>query len=103
MITGLRSDDGFRTNLGVVNGGDSWIGATVEAYGPEGGMIAQASITMPPKSHSQWSASSLFPALDAEKLGPFTVVVTSTAGPSIFAYGSVVDRVSGDPIYLAGR
>jgi hypothetical protein len=103
VITGLRSDSGFRTNLGLVNGGETAVGATFEAIRPDGTRLAETFVMLPPKSQSQWAAASLFPAADFEDAGAFTVVVKSTGAPTIFAYGSVVDRVSGDPVYLGGN
>jgi PKD repeat protein len=103
VITGLRSDAGFRTNLGVVNAGETAVGATLEAFRVDGTMLAEAFVMLPPKSQSQWSAASLFPAASFEEAGPFTVVVKTTGAPTLFAYGSVVDRISGDPVYLGGN
>jgi len=103
IITGLRSDAGFRTNLGLVNGGETAVGVTLEAIRLDGTRMAEAFVMLPPKSQSQWAASSLFPAADFEDAGSFTVVVKSTGAPTLFAYGSVVDRISGDPVYLGGN
>jgi PKD repeat protein len=103
VITGLRSDAEFRTNLGLVNAGETAVGATLEAIRVDGTKIAEAFAILPPKSQSQWAAASLFPAANFDDAGSFTVVVKSTGAPTLFAYGSVVDRVSGDPVYLGGN
>ncbi|MFN2237789.1 MAG: PKD domain-containing protein [Thermoanaerobaculia bacterium] len=103
VITGLRSDAGFRTNLGLVNAGETAVGATLGAIRADGTRMAEAFVMLPPKSQSQWAAASLFPAADFDDAGPFTVVVKSTGAPTLFAYGSVVDRISGDPVYLGGN
>ena len=57
---------------------------------------------MPPKSQSQSSVAALFPGIDAGSLGFFTLQAHDDSG-QMFAYGSIVDNASGDPVFFAGQ
>jgi PKD repeat protein len=102
IVTGLVSDARFRANVGVVNSGDSAIGVTLHLTLPDGRRIASSFVTVPPRSQIQGAASDLFPSAPLANLGSFTVVA-ETQLPTMFAYGSVIDNQSGDPIFISGR
>lgn len=104
VIPGLRSDASFRANIGFVNGGVSHLGLTVQAIAADGRPLAETFVTLPPLSQIQVPFAGLFQALEnPENAGTVTVVAHSTGDPDLFLYGSVVDRASGDPIFIAGR
>ncbi|HVR42662.1 MAG TPA: PKD domain-containing protein [Thermoanaerobaculia bacterium] len=104
VVTGLRSDEGYRANLGLVNGGDASMSVILQAIAPDGSVLAEEFASIAPRSQRQLSLSSMFPSLaGAESLGAFTLVVRSLDQPALFAYGSVVDQRSGDPVYIAGE
>lgn len=102
IVTGLASDGRSRTNLGVVNSGDSAIGVALHLTLPDGRRIASASVTVPARSQMQSAAASLFPSVSFANLGTFTVIA-ETLTPTMFAYASVIDNQSGDPIFVSGR
>lgn len=103
VVTGLRSDSDFRTNLGFVNSGDVPIGVTVRIYNRFSQEIATGFVTVLPKSQTQPSLASLFPHLNIAALGPITMKATTDTAPTLFAYGSVIDNRSGDPIFVRGK
>ena len=103
FVTGLRSDGSFRSNVGFVNGSDATIGVNVALLSAYGQTIATSFVALAPRSQTQTSVGALFPGIDASSLGTFTLSATSGNGPTLFAYGSVVDNASGDPVFFAGK
>jgi len=103
FVTGLRSDSSFRTNLGFVNSGFSTIGVNVTMVNGFGQTVGNGFVSIPARSQSQSSLSSIFPNLNVAGLGNFTIQATTDSGPSMFVYGSVVDNTSGDPVFIAGE
>lgn len=102
FVPGLRSDGGFRSNVGFVNGSASTIGVTVSLLSPLGQTVATGFVTLAPKSQGQYSLTSLFPNVNPSTLGAFTLQA-HTDTPSLFAYGSIVDNGSGDPVFFGGK
>jgi PKD repeat protein len=102
IVTGLTSDTRFRTNLGLVNSGDSAIGVTLRLIAPDGRQLATAFATVQARSQVQAAAANLFPSVSFANLGSFTVVA-ETPVRTMYAYGSVIDNQSGDPIFISGR
>ena len=101
-VAGLRSDTSFRSNVGFVNGGTDAMNVSVELLSSTGNVIGSATFELKPKSQTQMSVASLFPSVDAASIGTFTLRATANA-PKLFAYGSIVDNASGDPVFFAGR
>jgi hypothetical protein len=56
-----------------------------------------------PRSQAQYSLTTLFPNVNASSLGSFTMQAHTDSGAVLFAYGSVVDNGSGDPVFFAGQ
>ena len=101
IATGLRSDADFRTNLGVVNFDEAAAEIHLELLSPMGARVAATSIPLPAASHLQKSVLELFPELASiSDIGAFTI--RSRASRPLFVYGSVVDRRSCDPVFIAG-
>ncbi|MBW3670527.1 MAG: hypothetical protein KY432_02510, partial [Acidobacteria bacterium] len=102
IVTGLSSDNRFRANVGLLNSGDSPINITLRLIAPDGRQLGSTAVTVGAKSQMQWSAASLFSGISFASLGNFTIVAESS-GPTMFAYGSVIDNESGDPIFVSGK
>lgn len=102
-VTGLRSDSGFRSNVGFVNSGDQAIGVNVTLISGTGQTLATGIVVVQPKSMTQTAISSLFPNVNVNNLGAFTLQAHTDTAPTLFAYGSIVDNMSGDPVFFAGR
>jgi PKD repeat protein len=101
-VVGLRSDVSFRSNVGFVNDGSQPISVSLTLIASSGAPIATGFITMPPKSQSQYALSSIFPNLTVANLGGVTLQAHSDSG-TLFAYGSMIDNASGDPVFFAGQ
>jgi len=102
-VAGLRSDTSFRSNIGVVNGSTEIMGVTLELLSSTGQTIASAFVQLSPKSQTQASLSALFPNVNAAAVGSFTLMARTDSATGLFAYGSIVDNGSGDPVFFAGR
>ncbi|PYQ47705.1 MAG: hypothetical protein DMF59_18165, partial [Acidobacteria bacterium] len=102
-VPGLRSDSAFRSNVGFVNSGDVSIGITATLLTSRGEPLANAFVQLAPRSQTQFSLASLFPSLNIAALGTVTLQSHTDSGPYLFAYGSMVDNASGDPVFFAGE
>ncbi|HUR80273.1 MAG TPA: hypothetical protein VM733_05880, partial [Thermoanaerobaculia bacterium] len=99
-VPGLRNDASFRSNIGFVNGGWSEETFTVIVLSSFGTELARNTITLDAKEQRQYSVSSLFPNVNSSS---FTLAVQGDADAQLFAYGSMVDNASGDPVFFAGQ
>lgn len=102
-VPGLRSDGAYRSNVGFVNGGDSTIGIVATLLSPSGQTVASAFVQVAPRSQTQYSLGALFPGIDIGSLGSVTLHAHTGSGPALFAYGSIVDNLSGDPVFYGGE
>lgn len=102
FVPGLRSDSQFRSNVGFVNDSDVTTGVTATLLGQFGQTLATAFVQLAPKSMTQASLGALFPGIDTSTLGYVTLQAHDDSG-QLFAYGSIVDNASGDPVFFAGQ
>lgn len=101
-VTGLRSDNAFRSNVGFVNHSDQTIAISLTLYASSGTPVSTGLITLAPRSQAQSALSTLFPNAAISTLGSVTLQAHSDSG-AMFAYGSMVDNASGDPVFFAGQ
>jgi hypothetical protein len=94
VLPGLRQNDRFRTNLGLVNVGDVALEATVVAHAADGETLATLVTTVAAASRLQ--ANQVLPEGTV-----FATVSSPTPGARLLAYASVVDRATDDPTYVA--
>ena len=102
-VPGLRADGSFRSNIGFVNGGDLPMTVTATLLSDAGGVIGTAQLGLAPRSQVQYSVAALFPAASAPRPGTLTLAAHADGSATLFAYGSIVDNVSGDPVFFGGR
>jgi hypothetical protein len=102
-VAGLRSDSAYRSNIGFVNGGDEAMNVNVTLLSPTGETLATGSVSVQPRSQTQYGLASLFPSVNTATLGNFTLQARTNGGPALFAYGSMVDNATGDPVFFAGE
>lgn len=102
-VAGLRSDSSFRSNIGLVNASGETMGVTLELLSSTGQTVGSAFVQLAAKSQTQSSLSSLFPNVNAAAVGSFTLMARTDSPTGLFAYGSIVDNTSGDPVFFAGR
>ena len=98
-VPGLRNDSDYRSNAGFVNGGASAATFAVRAISEEGVELGRTTVLVGANGVVQSSLAALFPNLAAHE-GSITLEAT---GQDLFAYGSMVDNKSGDPVFFAGR
>ena len=99
FVPGLRSDDSYRTNIGFVNGGHTTETFVVTLLSPSGTELSSETFGLEPQEQVQIPATALFPDL----YGGFTLAVRGDGDARLFVYGTMVDNVSGDPVFFAGR
>ncbi|HEY6214520.1 MAG TPA: PKD domain-containing protein [Vicinamibacterales bacterium] len=102
FVPGLRSDFSYRSNVGVLNGGSDAEELTVTLLSPAGFELASTRIVLQPGELMQQAVTSLFPGVSAST-GSFTLYVRGDANARVFAYGSMIDNASGDPVFFAGK
>jgi PKD repeat protein len=100
FVPGLRNDGSFRSNIGFVNGGDETETLTVIVLSQSGTELARTTISLAPKAQVQYGVSALFPNVNASA---FTLAVQGDTNAQLFAYGSMVDNASGDPVFFAAQ
>ncbi|HUP59575.1 MAG TPA: PKD domain-containing protein [Thermoanaerobaculia bacterium] len=101
-VPGLRSDTGYRSNVGFVNGGSEHEQLQVTLLAPGGYALGSAVVGLAPGAMVQHSVTSLFPNVSASA-GSFTLHVRGDGNAKLFAFGSMIDNASGDPVFFAGR
>ena len=88
---------GYRSNIGWFNPNDSNVTVTFHGWDADGTLLGSAEQTAGRNAQNQRRLDQLWPAL--ADYGDLYVTFTSSA--PIFVYGSVVDNVNGDAIYVA--
>ncbi len=98
----LQMDAAARTNIGVVNACDLTIQVDVAFFAADGSSLGGEQLDLEPFASSQINN-----VLSRKALGDvndaFAVVTSSTDGAAFFAYASVVDNGTNDPIFVPGR
>jgi photosystem II stability/assembly factor-like uncharacterized protein len=93
---------GYRTNIGFVNLTGSWLQLQLELYDASGtllGTVPASDTGLRPYSYHQ--IDKVFEKVTSSPVSNgFALIRASTAGGRFFAYASVVDNRSGDPIYI---
>lgn len=93
----LSTGSGYRSNIGWFNPNASDVEVSFSAWDADGTLLGSKAQTAGMQALGQKRLDQLWPSLaDYGDL-----YVTFTASAPIFVYGSVVDNVSGDAIYIA--
>lgn len=92
----------FRTNVGMYNGNDVGVTATVRLF--DGlALLGSRSVTVAPRSGTQ--INRIFDAVGRGELATtnaFAVVESDNASAPLFAYAAVIDNATTDPSYVSG-
>jgi len=102
LIQLSRSADGsrgFRSNIGFVNPGGTHVTVQVEMFDGDGTRLGARSYTLQPYEYDQ-VADILGSVTGSDVENAYAVLTTTTSGGRFFAYASVVDNRSGDPVYM---
>jgi len=94
ILPGLRQDDRFRTNIGLVNIGPDAATLRLTAHDADGAVLKTVSRLLDGGAWLQLNQ----PLPEATA---YAVVDSTTPGARFFAYASVVDRATDDPTYIA--
>ncbi|HWS71340.1 MAG TPA: hypothetical protein VN605_04470, partial [Thermoanaerobaculia bacterium] len=89
---------GNRTNIGFFNPNIGIVTVRLELRSAAGALLGMNIVTLQPLSQQQLSLGSYFPGVDVSALQNATL--SFDAGAPIVAYGSVVDNVSTDQIFV---
>ena len=100
VIPGLRNDGSFRSNVGFMNAGGETETFSVVVLSPAGHELARRTLTLGPGALVQHPVSTLFSNVNSSS---FTMVMEGDTNAQLFAYGSMVDNTSGDPVFFAGQ
>jgi PKD repeat protein len=93
---------GFRTNLGLVSATGADVTVEVKLYKGDGTLLGTLSYTLPAYGFKQ--VDRIFGYVTAQDVPDgFAVLRTTTATSAFFAYASVIDNTSGDPIFIPAQ
>jgi hypothetical protein len=94
-------DTGYRTNIGWVNVTGSEIVVEADLYDGSSQHLGGVSLDLDGYEYRQFT--DVYSMIDAAEVADgFAVVRTITEGGTFFTYASVVDKATGDPIYIPG-
>ena len=94
------SDGGFRTNLGIVNTSPFDLDADIELYDAGGALLGIVPVTLGAYGYRQ--VNQVFASVTSRDVSDgFAVVRSTTPDSTFFAYASVVDNLTGDPIAIS--
>ena len=99
IVLGLHDDGVFRTNVGFVNRGATPVTLTASILG-ESGVVSSVPVIVPARGATQTRIQQLFPGVDLSSLDTFALKVDAQS--EVLAYASVIDNLSGDPVFIAG-
>lgn len=97
----LQENDGFRTNIGLVNTGDAPVEVVIHLYSGSGAQYGTVSRTLLPYEMTQFDR--IFNRVNAGVVSSGYAVVEVLTDGAVLAYASVVDNGSNDPIYIPAQ
>jgi hypothetical protein len=101
VVTGL-SNGLFRTNIGVYNGNDAGVGATILLYDGTT-LLGSRTFALGPRSGTQ--INRIFDAIGQSGItttNAFAVVVSDNPAAPLFSYGAVIDNATADSSFVSG-
>jgi hypothetical protein len=102
LAQALSQATGFRTNIGFVNVTAAAITVEVKGYLGDGTLLGTKTIELRPYEFKQ--VDKLLSVMTSLAIDDaFVQVRTTTAGGAFFAYASVIDNRSGDPIFIPAQ
>ncbi len=98
----LSRSQSYRTNMGFLNASEFDILVDVDLYSAAG--ILLGSTQFPLRPYELWQETDIYERVtDDDVEAGFAVVRTQTEDARFFAYASVVDNNSGDPIFIPAQ
>jgi hypothetical protein len=100
LLLGLAGNDGFHTNLGVLNLDTTATTVDFELYDTSGVLLETVTVRAAARGFAQ--KNSVLSRLTEDAIrGGYAIVSTSAAGARFLAYASVVDDGSHDPTFVS--
>lgn len=100
MLANQQSANGYRTNIGWFNAGETAATVTFRLHRPDGTSLETSARVVPAGSQQQVPLNQLFPSIEA--MDSLYVTFTS-AGAPVYVYASVVDNKNGDAIFIPAQ
>lgn len=100
MLANETSANGYRTNIGWFNAGETTASVTFRLHRPDGSTVETAVREVPAGSQVQLPLSQLFPSITT--MNALYVTFTSVGAP-LYVYASVVDNKNGDAIFIPAQ
>lgn len=99
VLTSL-ANGAFRTNVGIYNGNDSAVTATIRLFDGAAQLGAQT-VSLGPRSGTQ--INRIFDAVgQASRVTTNAYAVVESDGAPLFTYAAVIDNATTDPIFVVG-
>jgi hypothetical protein len=93
---------GFRTNLGLVSASAGAMSVVVDLFRADG--IALGELTVPLRPFESVQRNEVFREVTSDAVDDgYIVVRTTTDGSRFFAYATLIDNRSNDPVYIPAR
>jgi hypothetical protein len=102
LVHSADPSTGFRSNLGIVNLEERAVEVRVKFYGDEGELLLERIVALGPLEHRQLNSPLAVAGtsdVHAGRVG-FAHVGAPAADGDLLAYLSVVDNVTGDPVFI---
>jgi hypothetical protein len=94
------TDGGFRTNLGLVNATSDDLHVEIDLHEADGTLLGSLQVDLPPYGYRQLNR--VFASVTSNDVTDgYALVRTTTSPGAFFAYASVVDNLTGDPIAIS--
>ncbi len=101
VIPQLKKNAGTRTNVGVLNVGGADVTVEIRLFGPSGAQVGAAKTAIVGGSR-YWQQDDIFASAGAGSQPiAYATVAVQTPGARVWAYGSVIDAVTGDPTTMS--
>jgi len=97
-LLGVRQDDAFRTNVGLVNPHAASTTAALRLIAPPATELGTATVVVPPQGYVQRNLAALFPGVDLPE-GVTLSLRVDGGGRFLLAFASVIDNASQDPTF----
>jgi hypothetical protein len=94
--------EGFRTNIGVVNAGQTPIEVTIALYRADAVPVGTVAVSL--RAYEMQQLDHIYTRFVSAAIEDgYAVVYTNTPDGRFFAYASVIDHFTGDPIFIPAQ
>ncbi len=101
-LLGIRQDDAFRSNVGLVNPSSGAAHVTLTLVRSPASVLGTATVVLAPRSYVQRNLAALFPDATLPP-GEILSIAVDSGAQSVFGFASVIDNVSQDPTFYPAQ